>query len=179
MSIRRLACLAALAALTLAAPSGAAADPSPGGRLAWSQFTLDFSAMNIVTARPDGSAARTLTNEPEGTLDFDPKWSPDGKRIVFERDLPDGSAQIVVMRGDGAGQRVVATACTDPCAGDISPSWTPGGHRIAFTRVIGPFDQPGDSARSAVLWTVRDDGSDLRRLSPPGIDGAYEDYQAH
>jgi hypothetical protein len=45
--------------------------------------------------------------------------------------------------------------------------------------VIGPFDQPGESARSAVLWSEDLNGGHLRRISEPGIDGAYEDYRAH
>ena len=49
---------------------------------------------------------------------------------------------------------------------------------LTFTRVVGPFDQPGGSARSAVLWTANLDGSHVRRLSQPGIDGVYEDYRA-
>ena len=50
--------------------------------------------------------------------------------------------------------------------------------RINFTRVMGPFDLVNDSARSAVLWTATLDGTDLQRLSEPGIDGVYEDYFA-
>jgi len=59
-----------------------------------------------------------------------------------------------------------------------NPGWTPDGQRIVFTRVIGPFDQVNTSARSAVLYTARPDGSGMRRLSQPGIDGVYEDYRA-
>jgi len=58
------------------------------------------------------------------------------------------------------------------------PGWTPDGQRIVFTRVIGPFDQVNTSARSAVLYAARPDGSGMRRLSQPGIDGVYEDYRA-
>lgn len=172
---------AACALLVLAAPSAAAHDDHDGRgeRIAWSRYTLDFGAMQIVSARPDGSDLRVLTNAAAGTFDLDPKWSPDGSRLVFERDLPDGSAQIVVMRADGGGQRVLDTGCTAPCELDVSPAWAPDGHQVVFTRVIGPFDKPGESATSAVLWIAAEDGRGARRLSQPGIDGTYEDYQAH
>jgi hypothetical protein len=52
------------------------------------------------------------------------------------------------------------------------------GRRIVFTRVVGPFDQVKESARSAVLHTAKLNGSGVRRLSEPGIDGVFEDYQA-
>jgi Tol biopolymer transport system component len=68
--------------------------------------------------------------------------------------------------------------CTDPCAGVQDPGWTPSGRRIVFTRVIGPFDLINQSAHSAVLYTARQDGSGMRRLSQRGIDGVYEDYHA-
>jgi hypothetical protein len=45
--------------------------------------------------------------------------------------------------------------------------------------VVGPFDGPNDAARSAALWTAREDGTHARRLSPPDIDGTYEDVLAN
>lgn len=85
---------------------------------------------------------------------------------------------LVVVGADGQGAHTVPVSCADPCAGVEDPGWTPDGQRIVFTRVIGPFDQVNTSARSAVLYTARPDGSGMRRLSQPGIDGVYEDYRA-
>lgn len=173
---------ATCALLVSAAPAIAGAHrdrDSADGRLAWSRYTTDFAAMQIVSARPDGGDVRVLTSAAAGTLDLDPKWSPDAKRLVFERDLPSGAVQIVVMRADGSDQRVVNTGCRAPCEADVAPTWAPDGRHVVFTRVVGPFDQANGSATSAVLWMTRDDGRRARRLSERGIDGAYEDYQAH
>jgi hypothetical protein len=71
-----------------------------------------------------------------------------------------------------------STWAASTCAADLDPGWTPDGRRITFTPVIGPFDQVNDSARSAVLHPAKLDGSGIRRLSEPGIDGAFEDYRA-
>jgi len=171
-----LICLLALAALPAA--SSASGDRRDG-RIAWSRITLEGTAIQIVTARPDGSDLRVLTPATEGVQDLDPKWSPDGSRILFERDLPAGRVQIVVVRANGRGERVIDTHCVAPCDSDQMPTWTPDGRHIAFTRVVGPFDRPGGSAASAVLWVADADGTDVRRLSERGIDGVYEDYQAH
>jgi Tol biopolymer transport system component len=82
------------------------------------------------------------------------------------------------MRADGGNERVLDTDCVDPCADDIGPTWAPDGRHVVFTRVVGPFDKSGESATSAVLWSEDLHGGHLRRLSEPGIDGAYEDYRA-
>jgi len=170
--------LAVGAAILLAVCSPAAA--SQNGRIAWSRFTvlptLSRTSARIVTANADGSDPRELTHSTT-TLDLDPKWSPDASRIVFERQASDGHSQIAVINANGSQEHVVNMGCINPCADDVSPMWSPDGHHIAFTRVGGPFDQDGNAA-SAVLWIANDDGTDARRLSEPGIDGVYEDYNA-
>lgn len=160
----------------------AAPDRHPGARgtmIAWSRFVdLDFSAARIVIGRPNGGPVRELTHSSNGVQDIDPKFSPEGNRVLFERDLPDGTTQVVVVNVNGSGEHVLPLGCVDSCAVDVSPTWAPDGRHVYFTRVMGPFDQVNESATSAVLWRARLDGHDLTRISPPGIDGAYEDYLA-
>ncbi|HEX6653528.1 MAG TPA: hypothetical protein VF072_12345 [Thermoleophilaceae bacterium] len=168
----------AVAAALLALPGSALAEPGRGaanGRIVWSQ--IGETNARIVSANPDGSGFRFLSDPQDGELDIDPMPSPDGGRILFQRDGEDGS-EIVLMRADGGRERVLDTRCTDPCADDIGPTWAPDGRHVVFTRVIGPFDQVNDSARSAVLWSEDLHGRHLQRLSEPGIDGVYEDYSA-
>ena len=183
---KRLAALVAaaiLGALALAVPAQATTRGSPGGaqagRIVWTQALDDqFSTARIVSARPDGSGPRALTHPGPGDFDINAVVSPDGSRVLLERDLPDGRSVLVMVGADGQGAHTVPVSCADPCAGVQDPGWTPDGQRIVFTRVIGPFDQVNTSARSAVLYTARPDGSGMRRLSQPGIDGVYEDYRA-
>jgi Tol biopolymer transport system component len=156
------------------ATSGGATQP----RIAWSQFVdRDFSGAHIVSALPDGKGAVVISHPDAGVYDIDPVWSPDHSKVAFERDLPDTS-QVVIVNADGTGEHVLDIGCVDPCAGVNEPSWTADGSRLAFTPVIGPFDQPGESATQAVLWTSTPDGSNLQRLSPPGNDGILEDGHA-
>lgn len=144
--------------------------------MAWSRSVEDFSAIRIVIARPRGPV-QELTHSEDGVQDIDPKFSPDGARILFERDMPDGSVQLVVINVDGTGEQVLPLGCVDPCAADLAPTWAPDGQHVYFTRVMGPFNENGDAA-SALLYRATLDGTELTRISEPGIDGVYEDYSA-
>jgi Tol biopolymer transport system component len=149
-------------------------------RIVWSSIDSDFARQRLVTAQPNGSDLRELTDpKPKHTSDIDAQFSPDGTQVAFERDLRNGkTSQVVLIGANGENERVLDLGCVDPCAVDISPTWSPGGARLVFSRVVGPFDLPNDSAHSAVLWSALPDGSGVQRLSEPGIDGVYEDYYA-
>jgi len=95
-------------------------------------------AGDLFVVDADGSHKGRIT----ATLDDErsPDWSPDGMRLVVERD-----ANVVVVRADGQGSRRLA-------AGE-SPSWSPGGGRIAYS------DGDGDD-----LYTVPPGGGRPRKL---------------
>src|SRR5262249_3955091 len=169
----------------LAGPAHAATPASPGGghagRIVWTQVLNDrFSSARLRAARPHGRGPPAPTHPGPKAVDISAVISPDGSRVAFERDLSSGPIFAVVglVGATGRGEHIVPVRCASPCAGVQDPGWTPNGRRIVVTRVIGPFDQVNQSARSAVLYTVRPDGSGMRRLSQRGIDGVYEDYHA-
>lgn len=171
---RRLLLLGVLA-LAASAPPAA----SGSSTIAWSRFDQSGSRAQIVSARPNGSQLQKLTGLERRTTDIDPVISPDGTQVALERDLTETeSSEVVLVDSSGQNERVVDLGCADPCAFDLMPSWLNSGDRVVFTRVVGPFDQPNDSARSGVLYTAMLDGSGVERFSEPGIDGTFEDYHA-
>ena len=96
------------------------------------------------------------------------RWSPDGKKLVFWRGRAksDGTSQtaVFIVNTDGSGLRQLTP--WNMLAGD--PDWSPQGDLIVFsTRPL--FDFP-DSGRSE-LYTMRPDGSDMRKLTSYGEDG--------
>lgn len=93
-----------------------------------------------------------------GTDAQGPAISPDGTRIAFTRFQPIATPHVLTMAVDGSDIR---TCTSDTASWDISPHWSPDGRRLAFTR----------TPRNAYLWdiyTVRSDGSDLRRVTTDG-----------
>jgi Tol biopolymer transport system component len=140
--------------------------------LVWSRFD-DFQGSTARLVLSRGGHVVALTHPPAGVQDIDPRISPDGRRVLFERDYPDRStAWIVSVRG-GA-ERQLDLNCVSPCAGTNTPSWTRDGRHILYDRVSGPFNANGDAA-SADLWKF-----DLRthrnsRFSYAGLDPTTEE----
>jgi Tol biopolymer transport system component len=105
----------------------------------------------LYTVRPDGTQLRQITHLTNGDA-ASPDWSPDGRRIVFERNTA-AAGEIAIMNADGTGLSML------PLAGPFlaQPSFTADGHGIVFER----FDGVSDDA----LFTARLDGTHERRLT--------------
>jgi TolB protein len=76
-----------------------------------------------------GRHLRRLTNDAEG--ENYPSWSPDGKRLAYQRDY-NGSA-IYIADADGRNERRISSTP----GFDATPSWSPDGTKIIYTRVLG------------------------------------------
>jgi Tol biopolymer transport system component len=85
-----------------------------------------------------------------------PSWSPDSRWIVY-----DNGGELEITRPDGTGWRVL-TPYHFPRE-NTEPAWSPDGRTIAFSRVE-PRTEPIYTPRPASIYTVRPDGTGLRKL---------------
>jgi Tol biopolymer transport system component len=101
----------------------------------------------------DGSGLRRVTRSP--TLDLQPAWSPDGRRIAFARTVPGFREEIFVVGVDGRGLRRL----TWNRGQDLEPDWAPNGRRIAWT-----FTSTRTRAAAPEIHTMNPDGRLKRRV---------------
>jgi len=141
-----------------------AAKSSLRGVVAYSTLEGD-----IWVVEANGRGRRRLTRSGPG-IDFDPDFSPDGRRIVFRssrgqyaRDRYSiGLEAIRVVNVRTRGQRQI-----QPHTGGLFPAWSPDGKLIAFSGLRsagGPVD---------TIQLMRPDGSGLVDLDVPGAGAAW------
>jgi dipeptidyl aminopeptidase/acylaminoacyl peptidase len=111
---------------------------SPDGKLvAYVVGTVDLEGnritSNIWLAPTDGKGEpRPLTNAP-GKKDRHPRWSPNGKRILFESNRS-GSNQLWVIDLQGGEAQQLTKISTEASSG----IWSPDGNRIACVSAVYP-----------------------------------------
>jgi TolB protein len=113
-------------------PARAANIVLPGGRIAFRRYLDDAQTHGaIFTINPDGTDEKQITEPPAGHVDDQPDWSPDGKRIAFERCVPDGPCQVLIVAATGGQPTQVRPRCQlRPVCEIDTPAWTPDGQLV-------------------------------------------------
>lgn len=154
-------------------PEGVVFSPD-GSRLAFVHYGSEEGAsviatMDLETGRITELDSTRVTDPAMGANDG-PRWSPDGSQLVFARQgiaapgQPEGETLLLVVNADGSDLRQLVP--TD--LHGIDPDWSPDGSRIVFVSSVSD-SAPIDPIVIAVdIYTVRPDGSGLRRLTVDG-----------
>lgn len=129
----------------------------PEGHPAWSPdgkvIAYEFqNGINLINA--DGTGVVRLVSN-----GFTPRWSPNGKKILFARNIV-LTPKIHVMNADGTN---ITQLTTGPDS-DTTPNWSPDGSQIAFTRGLA-------------VWIMSADGSGAKKVFDAGSFNAYPSWQ--
>ena len=103
----------------------------------------------IFVVNPNGTGLRNLT--PSGAFEYNPVWSPDGRRLLFAKD-----ADLYVMDAQGGGRLKLA----DGQYYTEQQRWSPDGRMIAWVN-----GRPEGQDVISELWVMRSDGSGKLRLA--------------
>jgi TolB protein len=128
----------------------------------------------IAIINVDAQAVRVILKHPSKQFQEQlPRWSPDGRKLVFYRwrgekgspleETPEAEAAVFIVNVDGSGLKQLTPwklRCGDP-------DWSPDGSMIiCATHPPGDFD-----VGQGELYAMKPDGSDLRALTKYGPSG--------
>jgi dipeptidyl aminopeptidase/acylaminoacyl peptidase len=131
-------------------------------RLATIEPTGASSPPQLVVQRLDGSERHVLSD----TAYWPVAWSPDGKRLAFDRQTNSGLGDLFTIAVDGSGLTKIAEQA-------VEPSWSPDGQQIAFRQRTGPSRADvvianADASNPRVLTAALSDSHMLPTWSPNG-----------
>jgi len=110
---------------------------------------------NIMVMNADGSNRKTIYSN--GGFNMEPRWSPDGSKIVFmcgPTDPGTEGVEICVMNSDGTDVQKL----TDGLAAYGDPHWSPDGSKIAFGSNI-------EGGGKLNIYVMNADGSNMKQLT--------------
>jgi Tol biopolymer transport system component len=169
--------LAVLTVLVTTTPPADATFPDQNGTIAFRRFLNEERTWGAVfTIRPNGTRERQITFPDEGFVDRNPDVSPDGLRIVFQRE---GEVSSEIWAVDIDGQHLTQLTHPDPgCLPDKGtcdrePAWSPDGRRIAFSRDTGSIED-----ENVGLYLMKPDGTGVHQITQLDTPGQGFDHAA-
>ncbi len=137
----------------------------PNGTIAALRLPANGSTPELVMFQLDGSELKVLTTLTIPTYDDpNPRWSPDGSRIVFSAGASTASRLFTVTTSG-----VVSRLIPSPPVGLIAEVWPHYTHDGAYIYFAG---RP--TTTNYMIWRVANDGTGAVRISPDSVSGTAE-----
>lgn len=124
-------------------------------------FDATYKDSSIYVMNADGTGQKPLTTVPGS--DFDPAWSPDGRRIAFTS-LRDGNKDIYVLTVE-TGAIIRLTTVSGEIQENSQPAWSPFGNQIVY--MVKRFD-------AYQVWVMGDSGQGNVQIARSGQ--RYSDF---
>jgi Tol biopolymer transport system component len=130
--------------------------PGKNGRIAYTD-NAGGCCGDIHLVKPDGSGDRNITNTGSPTGEYQASFSPNGRKLVFDRD-----DDIWIVSSKGKGLKRLTTS------GDVGDAaFSANGRKIVFVRSAEPdlllAQRRGSDSRD--IWIMRKNGSRQRQLT--------------
>jgi Tol biopolymer transport system component len=150
-----------LAAGVLSIPFGASAR---GAAVTGDLVFVQSRAPGLFAIGADGAGMRRLTS----ARDEGPALSPGGSRLAFVRNRG-GAFELYVADANGGFRRRITSARGFA----QTPTWAPDGSRVVFSASGGRWGTSTDPSCAPNLWTMRPDGTHLRRFLSRGVQPTF------
>lgn len=118
---------------------------------------------NLWRSRADGSERLQLTFPPLSA--FAPRWSPDGRRIVFAARLGGKKNVFFILPDGGKAEAILSEQRYEPW----DPVWTPDGNSLTFAFMTPETASEGGGLKSVGLYMFDLKSREIRNL--PGSEG--------
>jgi Tol biopolymer transport system component len=158
---------------TVAGVSAASATP-PGknGPIVFRRYFDDQQTWGAVfTIQPDGSRVRQITRPPQGVVDDQPSWAPDGSAIAFTRCAPgNGLCHVWTVSPDGSAVTPVGPLCPagaieQTCTDDAHAAFSLDSKQLVFVQSTGQVKQvpiTGQQIEHSAITVMNLDGTGRR-----------------
>jgi Tol biopolymer transport system component len=175
----RLSAAIVLVAIVGVGASGAwATSPGKNGQIVFRRY-LDAARTTgpLFIANPDGSQVRQITHPRQGVIDQEADWSPNGRKIAFQRRVscPAGGPRngldnfcdlVYTVNRDGKSLKLLVPCdFADKCHVVDTPAWSPDGSKIAFQYGVSNPSYTESFNFDAGIWIVYANGKGLRQVT--------------